>query len=128
MGSLARLAIRRRWLVVVGWLVLVVVAQGIASALGGAAYKDTFSLPHTETASVAKLLKNAGLDNQNGATGTVVLKNREPARSPRRRRSWSPRWSSCARRATPWSLISTPWQSIDCANTGAVDGGQSRSC
>ncbi len=37
------------------------VAQGISGALGGPAYKDTFSLPHTETASVAKVLKNAGL-------------------------------------------------------------------
>jgi len=29
------------------------------ASLGGANYKDTFSLPHTETASVAKVLKNA---------------------------------------------------------------------
>ncbi|HEY2271669.1 MAG TPA: hypothetical protein VGH30_02765, partial [Jatrophihabitantaceae bacterium] len=64
MKTLAEFAIRRRWFVIVGWLVLVVAAQGIASAMGGAAYKDTFSLPHTETATVANLLKNAGLDNQ----------------------------------------------------------------
>ena len=56
------------------WLAFIVLAQGISGALGGANYKDTFSLPHTETASVAKVLKNAGLDSQNGATGTVVLK------------------------------------------------------
>src|SRR5690348_6226676 len=75
MKTLAEFAIRRRWLVIVGWIVLVVAAQGIASALGGAAYKDTFSLPHTETASVATLLKHAGLEDQNGVSGTVVLKN-----------------------------------------------------
>ena len=74
MQKLARLAIQRRWLVIGAWLAFIVLAQGISGALGGANYKDTFSLPHTETASVAKVLKNAGLDNQNGATGTVVLK------------------------------------------------------
>ena len=54
-------------------------SQGIAGAMGGASYKDTFSLPHTETASVANLLKNAGLNNQNGAVGTVVLKDKNGA-------------------------------------------------
>src|SRR6266508_354389 len=74
MQKLARLAIQRRWLVIVAWLAFIVLAQGISASLGGANYKDTFSLPHTETASVAKVLKNAGLDSQNGASGTVVLK------------------------------------------------------
>jgi hypothetical protein len=37
-------------------------------------YKDTFSLPHTETASVATWLEDAGLDNQNGVSGSVVLR------------------------------------------------------
>ncbi len=101
MGSLARLAIRRRWLVVVGWLVLIVVAQGIAGALGGSSYKDTFSLPQHRDGTVAKLLKNAGLDNQNGVAGTVVLKDKTTARSPAPRRRCSRRWSRCARRATP---------------------------
>src|SRR6201996_2465829 len=75
MKAIAEFAVRRRWLVIVAWLILVVAAQGIAGAMGGSAYKDTFSLPNTETATVATLLKNAGLDNQNGVAGTVVLKN-----------------------------------------------------
>ena len=53
MKSLAEFAIRRRWFVVAGWIVLIIVVQGIALAMGGPAYKDTFSLPHTETATVA---------------------------------------------------------------------------
>jgi RND superfamily putative drug exporter len=82
--TVAEFAVRRRWFVILGWLVLVVAAQGIAGAMGGSAYKDTFSLPHTETASVANLLKDAGLDNQNGVSGTVVLKNKKTPPSPPR--------------------------------------------
>src|ERR1700709_1624002 len=74
MKAVAGFAVRRRWLVVIGWIVLIVAAQGIAGALGGSAYKDTYSLPNTETATVASLLKQAGLSNQNGVSGTVVLK------------------------------------------------------
>ena len=79
MKALAEFAIRRRWWVIAGWIALIIVAQGIAGAMGGAAYKDTFSLPHTETATVARLLKDAGLSNQNGVTGTVVVRNTDGA-------------------------------------------------
>ena len=47
MKTLAQFAIRRRWFVVAGLIVLIFVVQGVASALGAAAYKDTFSLPDT---------------------------------------------------------------------------------
>ena len=100
MQKLARLAIQRRWLVIGAWLAFIVLAQGISGALGGANYKDTFSLPHTETASVAKVLKNAGLDSQNGATGTVVLKAKTGDVAVGAGGARSPRSPSCARRAT----------------------------
>jgi len=45
MTRLARLAIQRRWLVIVAWLAFIVIAQAISGSLGGANYKDTFSLP-----------------------------------------------------------------------------------
>src|SRR5215475_14084391 len=75
MERLAEFVIRRRWWVIAGWILVIVLTQGIASALGGAKYKDTFSLPNTETATVTDLLKSSGLSGQSGATGTVVLKN-----------------------------------------------------
>jgi hypothetical protein len=78
---------------------VILLAQGVSNALGGPSYKDTFSLPHTETAAVAKALKTAGLDSQNGASGTVVLKQR-PERLRRRRLASSPRSASSARPAT----------------------------
>jgi RND superfamily putative drug exporter len=74
--SLANFAIKHRWWMIAGWLTFMLLAQGISGALGGASYKDTFSLSHTETAAVAKVLKDAGLDSQTGATGTAVLKAR----------------------------------------------------
>ena len=122
MGSLARLAIRRRWLVIVSWLVLIVVAQGIASALGGASYKDTFSLPHTETASVAKLLKNAGLDSQNGVTGTVVLKDKTGAFNGAPAKL-EPALKALCTSGNSVVLMSDPWQSIDCTKNGATTAG-----
>ena len=122
MGSLARLAIRRRWLVIVTWILVIVVAQGVASALGGAAYKDTFSLPHTETASVAKLLKSAGLNNQNGVTGTVVLKDKNGAftGSPA---ALQPALAALCTSGNRVALIASPWHSIDCSKPGVVAGG-----
>ena len=73
MQTLARYAVRQRWAVLGLWLALIVGAQLIAQAAGGAAYKNDFKLPHTEAATVSKLLTGAGLDKQNGSIGTVVL-------------------------------------------------------
>ncbi len=73
MKALARFAVRRRWLVVGAWLILIVALQAALSSMGGAHYKDDFKLPNTETATVTKLLTDAGLDDQNGASGTIVL-------------------------------------------------------
>ncbi len=122
MKRIAELAVRRRWLVVVGWIVFVVAAQGIAGAMGGASYKDTFSLPHTETASVAKLLENAGLNNQNGAPGTVVLKNRAGAFTappPQLK----PALVKVCTSGNHVALIATPWESIDCSKSTAAAPG-----
>ncbi|HEX8094678.1 MMPL family transporter [Jatrophihabitans sp.] len=73
MQTLARLAVRRRWFVVAGWIVFIVAMQALLGGLGGSDYRDDFKLPGTETQTVAELLSAAGLDSQNGASGTVVL-------------------------------------------------------
>jgi RND superfamily putative drug exporter len=123
MKTIAEFAIRRRWFVIAGWIVLIVAAQGIAGAMGGSAYKDTFSLPHTETATVAKLLKNAGLDNRNGASGTVVIKNRTNAAFTGAPPQLQPALVKLCSSGDHVALITTPWQSIDCAHNGAVGAG-----
>ena len=73
MSKIAKLAIARRWWIVVGWITAIVAIQLIAGAMGGAKYKDDFKLPHTETQAVGELLKKAGLDQANNPSGTVVL-------------------------------------------------------
>jgi RND superfamily putative drug exporter len=122
MKSIAELAVRRRWLVVAGWVVFVIAVQGIAGAMGGASYKDTFSLPHTETASVAQLLQDAGLNNRNGAAGTVVLKNRTGAFTappPQLK----PALAEVCTSGNQVALIASPWESIDCSKSDAAAPG-----
>ncbi|MBL7493668.1 MMPL family transporter [Frankia sp. AgB1.9] len=122
MRGIAEFAVRRRWFVVAGWVLFVVAVQGIAGAMGGASYKDTFSLPHTETAAVANLLKDAGLNNQNGASGTVVLKDRAGAfnAAPAQLQPALIKLCGSGNRV---ALIATPWQSIDCSKGAAVGPG-----
>jgi RND superfamily putative drug exporter len=120
--ALAHFAIRRRWWVVAGWIALVIVVQGIAAAMGGSSYKDTFSLPHTETATVANLLKHSGLNNQNGASGTVVVKSKTgplTAAPPK----LEPGLTALCAAGDRVTLIRTPWQSIDCTKNAAVTAG-----
>jgi putative drug exporter of the RND superfamily len=120
--ALARFAIRRRWWVLGGWLVTVIAVQVIAGAMGGSAYRDTFSLPHTETATVANLLKGAGLADQNGATGTVVLKSNNGAFTGAPDQLESTLKGLCSA-GDHVALIVTPWQSIDCADPSTVGPG-----
>src|SRR5450755_1709953 len=113
MKTLANFAVKHRWWVIGGWVLFIVVAQGISGALGGPSYKDTFSLPHTETAAVAKVLKHAGLDNQNGSPGTVVLKAKTGtlAAAPS---TLQPALVKLCSSGDQVATIRTPWQAIDC--------------
>ena len=122
MKTLANFAVKHRLWVIAAWLAFIAVAQGISWALGGAAYKDTFSLPHTETASVSKVLKSAGLDSQNGATGTVVLKAKTGtlATSPS---SLQPALVKLCTSGDQVATIRSPWQAIDCTKNAAVTAG-----
>lgn len=123
MQTLARFAIRHRWWIIGAWLAFVILAQGIASSLGGANYKDTFSLPNTETATVANLLKRAGLNNQNGASGTVVLHNKNDAAFTGAPADLEPMLAKVCTSGNRVVLIATPWQSIDCSRGGASTAG-----
>ncbi|SQD97523.1 MMPL domain protein [Parafrankia sp. Ea1.12] len=122
MKRIAELAVRRRWFVVAGWIVFIVAVQGIAGAMGGASYKDTFSLPHTETASVAKLLEDAGLNNQNGAPGTVVIKS-ESGTLTQPPAKLKPALAEVCSSGNHVALIASPWESIDCAKSDVAAPG-----
>ncbi|TAM82284.1 MAG: MMPL family transporter [Jatrophihabitans sp.] len=123
MKTIAEFAIRRRWFVIAGWIVLIVVLQGVAGAMGGASYKDTFSLPHTETASVAQLLKQAGLDNQNGMSGTVVVRNTGGAPFTSEPPALALALARLCTSGDRVTLIATPWHGIDCSRPGVATAG-----
>jgi putative drug exporter of the RND superfamily len=123
MKAIANFAVRRRWLVVIGWIVLIIAAQGIAHAMGGSAYKDTFSLPNTETATVANLLKQAGLGNQNGVTGTVVMKKTDNTPFTAGPAGLEPALQKLCTSGNYVVLISSPWESLDCAAPAAAKAG-----
>ncbi|MEO6886082.1 MAG: MMPL family transporter, partial [Jatrophihabitantaceae bacterium] len=74
MKTIARFAVEKRWWVVVGWIAFIIGAQALASAAGGATYKEVFTLPHTQTQTVLDLLKANGLSGQTGQVGTVVVR------------------------------------------------------
>ena len=95
---------------------------------GGAAYKDTFSLPHTETASVAKLLKNAGLDNRTAPAARWSSRTGRATGSPGAPPTLEPALAKVCASGNHVALISTPWQSIDCTNPGAARRRQPASC
>ena len=122
MKTLANFAVKHRWWVIAAWLVFIVVAQGISGALGGPNYKDTFSLPHTETASVTQVLKTADLANQSGATGTVVLKAKTGALTSEPARLASALIKLCSS-GHDVAETRTPWQSVDCTKNAAVTPG-----
>ncbi|HEX7104347.1 MAG TPA: efflux RND transporter permease subunit [Acidothermaceae bacterium] len=123
MKAIAEFAIRRRWQVIAGWIVLIFAAQGIAGAMGGSAYHDTFSLPHTETATVTNLLKDSGLANRSGVSGTVVVKNKDGAAFTSAPPQLPPALVKVCGAGDFVALISTPWQTIDCSKSDAASAG-----
>ena len=117
MKTLASFAIRRRWVVIAGWLIFMFAAQAISSSLGGANYKDEFSLPGTETNTVASLLKHAGQNNQNGIDGIMVVHAKSGDLKTPPPELISPLEGQCAA-GTSVVQIATPWGSIDCTAGG----------
>jgi putative drug exporter of the RND superfamily len=115
--NLAQFAIRHRWWVIAGWLVFIVGTQAIAGSLGGANYKDEFKLPGTETQTVSTLLRDSGLDSQNGIDGNMVLRvnNGDLATPPAR---VVPALEGLCKPGSKVLEIATPWGGINCAEAG----------
>ncbi|TAM92154.1 MAG: MMPL family transporter [Jatrophihabitans sp.] len=82
MRTIARFAVRHRWYVIAAWVALIIAAQALAAAAGGAAYKDVFTLPHTQTQTVLDLLRSHGQAGQTGQTGTIVVHARTGTLNP----------------------------------------------
>jgi len=127
MNALSRFAVKHRWWVVAGWLAGIVLLQLLSSSLGGAKYKDDFRLPGTESQTVATLLTNAGLAQQNNPTGTLVLHARAGtlAGEPENFRSRA-KAAVCGDKATDIATISTPWGSAACTAADGTDSAEAR--
>jgi RND superfamily putative drug exporter len=121
MKSIARIAIEKRWYVLTGWVAFIVLAQLLSSGLGGATYRDTFSLPGTETDKVVQLLDTAGHADQSGLTGKVVLHARSGtlAAAPD---GVSAAFAQLCTDGLHVVGVATPWQSVQCANGRAAMG------
>jgi putative drug exporter of the RND superfamily len=115
--KLANVAIKHRWWVIATWIAFIVLAQGISGALGGANYKDTFSLPHTETNTVINLLKSSGQQNQNGLSGQVVLHAKTGDLNTAPPGVTDAFQKLCAQKLDVVSVVS-PWQSVTCQPGG----------
>ena len=121
MQSLARFAVRQRWAVLGMWLALIVGAQLIAQAAGGATYKNDFKLPHTEAATVSKLLTGAGLDKQNGSVGTVVLHAKTGTLASQKAAISADLATLCVP-SYGIASVSSPYSSVTCSNGTATVG------
>ena len=73
MRTIARFATEKRWLVIVLWIAFIVGAQALSSAAGGADYKESFTLPHTQSQTVLNLLKQSKESGQTGQSGFIVV-------------------------------------------------------
>jgi putative drug exporter of the RND superfamily len=122
MNALSRFAIKRRWWVIAGWVAAIVLIQMLAASVGGAKYKDDFSLPGTESQTVANLLSAANLSQQNNPSGTVVLHatNGTLATEPEQFISRAGA-AVCADKAAHVATITTPWGSATCTTADGAD-------
>jgi RND superfamily putative drug exporter len=120
MQRLARFAVRQRWTVVGVWLAVILGANFISQAAGGAAYKNDFKLPHTEAQTVAKLLTNAGLDKQNGAVGTVVLHATSGKLTDQATKLQPALAALCTPASNGIASVTSPFGAVSCGATGTA--------
>jgi putative drug exporter of the RND superfamily len=119
--TLARFAVRHRWWVIGGWLAFIVLAQALAAGVGGATYKNVFTLPHTETQTVLDLLKASGEGGQAGQAGTMVVH----AKSGTLRPTTPPPGLMAALRGVcddgdHVAVMRSPWGTVSCAADGSA--------
>jgi RND superfamily putative drug exporter len=117
MQTVARFATRHRWYVVFGWIALIIGVQALASAGGGSAYKDVFTLPHTETQKVLDLLKANGQASQGGQTGTIVVDAKGGTLDPKAPPAGllAGLHGLCADPAIHVASVTSPWGAFNCS-------------
>ena len=122
MKTIARFAIDKRWYVIAGWIAFVALTQIITGGLGGSAYKDTFSLPGTETDKVVHLLDKAGHADQNGAIRPGLSCTRGQGHWRRSRPGPTALSPPCAQSTSEWSAWRPHGETVTCADGRTVTG------
>lgn len=117
MRALGRFAVTHRWWVVGAWVVAIVAIQALAAVAGGADYKNDFKLPHTEAQTVSDLLTRAKLNQQNSATGTVVLHAKSGTLSAAPTGLTTTAAATlCRDKVAEVAAVSSPWGGVRCVN------------
>ncbi len=80
LARLARTCYRRRWRVVIAWILGLVVVQGVASTVGSD-YHTNFALPQSEAREVQDLLEQVS-EARAGFTGQLVFKAEQGVNDP----------------------------------------------
>jgi RND superfamily putative drug exporter len=120
MRTVARFAINKRWWVIGAWIAFIIGAQALAGAAGGANYKDSFTLPHTETQQVLDLLRENGQGGQAGQVGTVVVHARSGALDTQNAPAGLvPALQSLCTDGFHVARIASPWGAWTCDPSGA---------
>ena len=120
MQTLARFVVRHRWWIIAGWVAFIVLAQTVSSSLGGADYKDEFTLPHTETQTVSTLLRSSGLNAQNGIDGIMVVHTVSGTAATAPDGVLAAMEQLCTRPGYKVTQVSSPWGSLDCSTGGGL--------
>jgi RND superfamily putative drug exporter len=110
----AQWIIKHRWWVIAGWVAVLVAMNLIASAAGGAKYKDEFRLPNTETDAVAKLFDAAKQNSQNNLQGTVVIKAGSPVTADKPITALTDALATLCAPQYRVDGATTPWGAITC--------------
>ncbi|NNN09080.1 MAG: MMPL family transporter [Acidimicrobiaceae bacterium] len=71
MKSLARFSVRRRWLVLIIWI-LIIIGVNVAAQAAGSAYSNSFSLPGTDSTHALQLIQK-GFPHASGDSDQIVF-------------------------------------------------------
>ncbi len=72
MGPISRFAVRKPWIAVGAWVVILIAIFGGASKFAGT-YNDSFNLPNTESTSAQEILKSKFGGTANSASASIVF-------------------------------------------------------
>lgn len=77
---LARFTYKKRWIVLIAWILLMIGMTGLSNSVGSA-FSSSFSLPNTESSKVFDVLKKE-LPAQGGDSSQIVFEGTAPLTSP----------------------------------------------